>query len=82
MMSHKHRPHNKEQIKIEKKKLFFCPLGYAVMWWHGLEYTECPLNPPYRDMPECKDCKFKSITKSEDRKEDWKDKSINKKKRK
>lgn len=45
---------------MSKQKHFYCPLGYAIMWWHGLEYSECPLPQLNRDMPECKECKLKS----------------------
>lgn len=74
-----HKPHNQEQKK--EKKCFFCPLGYAVMWWHGLEYKDCPLNAPYRDMPECANCKLKFDKKWESTKETWKDEPRKKKKK-
>jgi hypothetical protein len=64
------------------KKSFFCPLGYCIMWSHGLEYKECPLGPSYRDMPECKDCKLRVDKKWEENKETWKPIPIKKKKRK
>lgn len=52
---------------------FYCPLGSDVLWWHGLEYKECPLNPSYRDMPECKNCKLRVDKKWEKNKETWKE---------
>ncbi len=64
-----------------KRKFFFCPLGHGVMWWHGLEYKDCPLAPSHRDMPECKECKLRIDKKWEDNKETWKDKPTKKKKR-
>ena len=66
----------------KSKRSFFCPLGYCIMWDHGLEYKECPLGPSYRDMPECKDCKLRIDKKWEDNKESWKPVPIKKKKRK
>jgi len=69
-MSRHHRPYKKKE---KKKKFFFCPLGYGIMWWHGLEYKECPLGPSHRDMPECKECKLRIDKKWEDNKETWKD---------
>jgi len=65
-----------------KAKKFFCPLGNGIMWDHGLEYSECPLFPPYRDMLECKDCKLRIDKKWEENKETWKDKPVKRKKRK
>jgi hypothetical protein len=51
------------------------------MWWHGLEYKECPVVPSHRDMPECKGCKLQIDKKWKENKETWKDKPIKKKKR-
>lgn len=68
-------------IKQPESK-FFCPLGYGIMWWKGLEYSECPLNPSYRDMPECRNCKLRVDKKWESSKETWKDKPVKKKKKK
>jgi len=70
----------KPQQKVNEKQ-FFCPLGIGIMWWHGLEYRECPLDPSHRDMPECKDCKLRIDKKWENKKETWKDKPANKKKK-
>lgn len=67
---------------MTSKKSFFCPLGPTIMWWHGLEYNECPLLPPYRDMPECKECKLKIDKKWEPSKETWQDVPVKKKKKK
>ena len=72
------KPYTDKTKPIVKK--FFCPQGIGIMWWHGLEYSECPLSPPYRDMPECKDCKLCRDKKWKDNKETWKDKHIKKKK--
>ena len=68
-------------IKSPKSK-FFCPLGNGILWWHGLEYSECPLVPSHRDMPECKNCKLRIDKKWEFNKETWKDKPVKKRKRK
>lgn len=70
----------KPQPKVHKKQ-FFCPLGSGIMWWHGLEYKECPLVPSHRDMPECKDCKLRVDKEWEFKKETWEDKPVKKKKR-
>lgn len=70
----------KPQSKIQKKQ-FFCPLGCGIMWWRGLEYSECPLVPSHRDMPECKECKLRIDKKWEFNKETWKDKPVKKKKK-
>lgn len=64
-----------------KEKEFFCPLGHAIMWWHNLEYSECPLAPSFRDMAECKGCKLRVDKKWEENKEDWKDKPAKPKRR-
>lgn len=64
----------------KNEKLFFCSLGHNILWEHGLEYTECPLLPSYRDMQECKDCKLRVDKKWESSKETWKDIQIKKKK--
>ena len=72
--------HDPSGITAPKSK-FFCPLGNGILWHHGLEYSECPLNPSYRDMPECKNCKLKIDKKWESNKESWKDKPVKKKKR-
>ncbi len=74
-MSTNHKPHTKTH-----KKKFFCPLGNGIMWWHGLEYSECPLAPPHRDMTECRECKLRVDKKWEDTKETWKEKPVRKKK--
>lgn len=66
---------------VKPKSKFFCPLGYNIMWNHGLEYKDCPLLPSYRDMPECKDCKLRIDKKWEDNKETWKPIPIKKKKK-
>lgn len=71
---------SKQYIKIHNQQ-FFCPLGQNIMWWHNLEYKDCPLAPSYRDMPECKNCKLRVDKKWEANKETWKDKPIKKKKR-
>lgn len=63
------------------KSSFYCPLGPAVLWWHGLEYKECPLNPSYRDMPECKNCKLRVDKKWIENKETWKEPTKKKKRR-
>lgn len=47
-------------INKKEKKQFYCPLGYGVMWWKGLQYSECPLAAGFRNMPECKDCHLKT----------------------
>lgn len=71
---------NNRKLHI-KNKPFFCPLGHGIMWWRGLEYQECPLAPPHRDMPECKECKLRIDVKWEDNKETWKDKPVKKKRK-
>lgn len=70
-----------KDIKIKKFR-FYCPLGYGIMWWRGMEYKECPLLPSYRDMEECKDCRLRIDEKWETNKETWKDKPVKKRKRK
>lgn len=55
------------------KSSFYCPLGKGILWWHDLQYTECPLSPSYRDMPECKNCKLRVDKKWEENKETWKE---------
>jgi len=62
------------------KNSFFCPLGNNIMWHRGLEYSECPLLPSYRDMSECKDCKLRIDKKWESNKESWKPVPIKRKK--
>ena len=64
----------------EKKNNFYCPLSPEALWEHNLEYIECPLNPPYRDTPECKSCKLKVDQKWVSNKEAWKDLPVKKKK--
>jgi len=66
----------------DKKKHFFCPLGSGVMWWHGFEYSECPIAPSQRDMPECKECKLRIDKKWADNKETWSDKPAKPKRKK
>ena len=61
---------------------FYCPLGSHIMWWHGLQYSECPVNPSYRDMPECKNCKLRIDKKWHEHKETWKEEPVKNKKRK
>jgi len=75
----KPRPYKKTKPIVKK---FFCPIGNGIAWWHGLEYSECPLFPSHRDMPECKDCKLRIDSKWEANKETWKDRPVKKKKRK
>ena len=70
------------QEDTKKKNSFFCPLGLGILWSHGLEYSECPLVPSHRDMPECKECKLRVDKKWISNKETWKDKPVKKKKRK
>lgn len=70
----------------KNKEQFYCPLGHDILWHHGLIYSECPLSPSYRDMPECKNCKLRIDKKWEKNKETWKEpvkkKKRNKRKRK
>lgn len=66
----------------QPKSLFSCPLGKAVLWWHGLEYKECPLTSAYRDMPECKNCKLQIDKEFKGSKETWKEKPRKKKHKK
>ena len=68
-------------IKSTKSK-FFCPLSNYILWWHNLEFKECPLVPSHRDMPECKNCKLKIDEKWDGPKEKWKDKPVKKRKKK
>lgn len=66
----------------KQSKQFFCPLGCAIMWRRGLEYSECPLPPSHRDMPECKDCKLRIDKEWKSNKETWKPKPRKKRKKK
>lgn len=77
-MSNNHR--DESGIKTPDSA-FYCPLGSSVLWWHGLEYSECPLNPSYRDMPECKNCKLRVDKQWEENKETWKEPDKKKKRR-
>jgi len=70
-MSRDRKPHKSAK---KEKKPFFCPLGNGIMWHHGLEYSDCPLGPSHRDMPECKECKLRIDKKWESNKETWEDK--------
>jgi hypothetical protein len=62
------------------KKFFNCSLGYGIMWWRGLEYKDCPLDPSNRDMPECKECKLRIDKKWENNKQTWKEETVKKRK--
>ena len=55
------------------KNQFYCPLSSYILWWHNLEFKECPLIPSHRDMPECKNCKLKVDVKWDGPKEKWKE---------
>ena len=61
------------------KSSFSCPIGNAILWWHKIEYKECPLVSSHRDMPECKDCKLRVIKEWKGSKETWKYKPKKKK---
>ncbi len=44
---------------ITNRPEFSCPLTPNIMWHHGFFYSECPLKPSNRDMPQCSRCKLR-----------------------
>lgn len=65
-----------------KPKQFYCPLGVAILWHRGLEYSECPLPAFHRDMPECKECKLCKDKEWKVDKDRWKPKKRKRKNKK
>ncbi|MFA5048306.1 MAG: hypothetical protein WC516_04785 [Patescibacteria group bacterium] len=44
---------------------FYCPLSPYVLWYHGLEFKECPVCPGERNMSSCSGCSLKGESKIE-----------------